>query len=58
MKSVIKQIDFTTSIPNFYYDGQPRYMTILGEIIQFIITLIWFGGVLYFSKDIYLRENP
>jgi hypothetical protein len=58
MQSLIKQLDFTTSIPNFYYDGEPRYKTVLGGIIQMIITIIWFGGIIYFSKDIYLRENP
>jgi len=58
MQSLIKHLDFTTSIPNFYYDGEPRYKTVLGGIIQIFITLIWFGGIIYFSKDIYLRENP
>jgi hypothetical protein len=58
MKSLIKQMDFTTSIPNFYYDGQPRYKTLLGGVIQIIITMIWFAGILFFTKDMYLKENP
>ena len=30
----------------------------LGGLIQIIITVIWISGLIFFSKDIYLRENP
>jgi hypothetical protein len=51
-------MDLITVIPNFFYDGEYRYKTIMGGLLQIIITMLWFAGIIYFSKDIYLRENP
>lgn len=58
MNSAIKFMDFITIIPNFFYDGEYRYKTTMGGVIQIFLTLLWLTGIIFFSKDIYLRENP
>ena len=58
MENFLKSIDFVSQIPIFFYDKNIRYKTMLGGLIQIIITVIWISGIIFFSKDIYLRENP
>ena len=58
MKELIKRLDFISSIPNSYYNGQERNTNYLGGLYQIFMSICWIAGLVYFSKDIYLRENP
>ena len=58
MKDLIRKLDFTSGIPNSYYNGSERYTNFLGGIYQIFMSICWIAGLEYFSKDIYLRENP
>ena len=58
MDSFLKSIDFVTQLPHFYYDQNKSYKTKLGGLLQIFVTVSWIAGIMFFSKDIYLRENP
>ena len=58
MQDLIKKIDFISFIPNTFYNGEKRYKNVLGGIYQIFMSICWIFGIVYFSKDIYLRENP
>lgn len=58
MQDLIKKLDFISIIPIAYYNGEDRYKNVLGGLYQVFMSLCWIFGIVYFSKEIYLRENP
>ena len=58
MQDLVKKIDFISFIPNAFYNGEDRYKNVLGGMYQIFMGICWIFGIVYFAKDIYLRENP
>ena len=58
MQNLIKKVDFISDIQGAFYNGEYRYKNLLGGFYQIFMSMCWVLGLIYFSKDIYLRENP
>ncbi len=58
MKNFIKNLDWISIIPNAFYNGEDQYKNVLGGFYQIFMSICWIFGIVYFAKDIYLRENP
>jgi hypothetical protein len=58
IRQLFLTIDTLSYQPKFYTLGKERYKTIWGGILQTLLLIVNFIGIIYFAKDIYQRSNP
>ena len=55
MNKILKLLDTLSYQPRFYSDGNTRFKTIWGGLVNILLVLLNLLGIIYFSKDIYMR---
>jgi hypothetical protein len=58
ISSYILSLDFIGLEPKFRFQGGGRYKTYMGGVLSITLYMLFIAGMIYFGKDLYVKETP